>query len=332
MPDTSFVGRNNELEWLDHRTAAGGVTVIEGPAGIGKSRLVAAHVADRRSAWGRAWQSETSALLPWRQLASALAPMLDPSAIPLTFGHVLGATFAHLPTPETTQIDVLAIAWREYLGQLAATGPVTLVLEDVHRADAESLQLLSSLAAPDLPCPLILTTRPIAEIESDAIGSTLGATARAADVLTLAGLSPPDAIRLIRSLVPDAPAVEAAVELADGVPLHLVELATTLRSGGSPSALPDLVEQRLAGLPPRARRAMEAASILAADEIDPAAVGVTGDVFETTRDIISLQNDFQISEHHLLTLGAEQLHDKVDSSLSYGDDERDNEVEEEEDL
>lgn len=58
--------------------------------------------------------------------------------------------------------------------------------------------------------------------------------------------------------------------------------------------------------------------------LDPAATGVTGDVFETTRDIVGLQNDFKINEHHLLTLGAEQLRDQVDSSLSYGEDERDN--------
>lgn len=60
--------------------------------------------------------------------------------------------------------------------------------------------------------------------------------------------------------------------------------------------------------------------------LEPGATGVTGDVFETTRTILSLQNDWRLGKHHLLTLGAEQLNDEVDSNLGYGEETRKNDA------
>ena len=53
--------------------------------------------------------------------------------------------------------------------------------------------------------------------------------------------------------------------------------------------------------------------------VDPAAVGVSGDTFDTTRRIYSLQNDWMLGEHHILTVGAERSLDHVESNLSYGE-------------
>jgi vitamin B12 transporter len=58
--------------------------------------------------------------------------------------------------------------------------------------------------------------------------------------------------------------------------------------------------------------------------VDPAAIGVSGDTFDTTRRIYSLQNDVMIGEHHVLTVGAERSLDHVESNLSYGEVERGN--------
>ncbi|WP_339676333.1 TonB-dependent receptor [uncultured Zhongshania sp.] len=58
--------------------------------------------------------------------------------------------------------------------------------------------------------------------------------------------------------------------------------------------------------------------------VDPAAIGVNGDTFDTTRRIYSLQNDVMIGEHHVLTVGAERSLDHVESNLSYGEVDRGN--------
>ena len=59
---------------------------------------------------------------------------------------------------------------------------------------------------------------------------------------------------------------------------------------------------------------------------DPAlvAANLRGDVFETTRKQFTAQNDWQLGKHHVLTLGGEHINDEVDSTLSYGKDEREN--------
>ncbi|CAA0109710.1 Vitamin B12 transporter BtuB [Zhongshania aliphaticivorans] len=58
--------------------------------------------------------------------------------------------------------------------------------------------------------------------------------------------------------------------------------------------------------------------------IDPAATGISGDTFDTTRRVYSLQNDWMIGEHHVITLGFERLLDHVKSNLSYGEQSRGN--------
>ncbi len=60
--------------------------------------------------------------------------------------------------------------------------------------------------------------------------------------------------------------------------------------------------------------------------LEPAgqAAGVSGDTFNTTRKQASVQNDWQLGSHHMLTLGGEYINDEVDSTRSYGQDEREN--------
>ncbi|MBB5188071.1 vitamin B12 transporter [Zhongshania antarctica] len=58
--------------------------------------------------------------------------------------------------------------------------------------------------------------------------------------------------------------------------------------------------------------------------IESGAVGVSGDNFDTTRKIYSLQNDWLLSDSHVLTVGFERLLDEVDSNLNYGEDSRAN--------
>jgi vitamin B12 transporter len=58
--------------------------------------------------------------------------------------------------------------------------------------------------------------------------------------------------------------------------------------------------------------------------VDPAAVGISGDTFDTTRRIYSVQNDWMIGKHHVITVGFERLLDSVESNLSYDEQSRGN--------
>jgi vitamin B12 transporter len=58
--------------------------------------------------------------------------------------------------------------------------------------------------------------------------------------------------------------------------------------------------------------------------VEPGAVGVSGDNFDTTRKIFSAQNDWMLSDSQVVTLGYERLLDEVNSNLSYGEDTRAN--------
>lgn len=267
----ALVGREHEFDALTRATAHGGTVMVVGPAGIGKSRLVAAFAAvwPGPVAWGRAWEaSATTALLPWQQLAGALVAVADPAELELTFGNALAATFPHLPRSEHVAEEVLALAWREYLQYLRTRGDAALlILEDVHRADDETLRLLRALAGAGLPCPLVVTSRPMSELDRSAEREVLRDVEGSSETLALGGLAPTDAAALVRSLAPDSDEVEAAVAIADGIPLHLRELAAALAAGEPARGLPELVERRLTRLEEGSRAALDAACV-AGDEID----------------------------------------------------------------
>ena len=163
-----LVGRDAELATLASRLDAarsgtGGTTLIAGAGGIGKSRLVAA-MADRaaRQQWttgiGRANPVETG--VPYAIFSDALAPIvrsLTPSSLAvLSRGDT--ASLASIcpafsptgtPVPAGDASDAKArLFWTftQFLTQLAAQRPVLLVLENLHWADASSLELLHFVA------------------------------------------------------------------------------------------------------------------------------------------------------------------------------------------
>ncbi|MDZ7676655.1 MAG: AAA family ATPase [Acidimicrobiales bacterium] len=276
----SLVGRDRELEWLTAVTDRAGSVVVSGPAGIGKSRLVVA-LAERRTgpvAWGRAWEASTTAtFLPWQQLGAGLVRLADPATMGLTFATALGATFPHLARSGRPSSEIVAIAWQEYLEALVertGTRPL-LILEDVHRADGESVRVLQALAGPGLPCPLVATMRP-ADDEDAPTATALAEIARGSEVLHLRGLDVEAATALVRELAPAAEGVGAAVAIASGVPLHLRELAAALDAGETVHGLPQLVVRRLGRLSPEERRTIEAACVVGDEAEDELVATVRG--------------------------------------------------------
>src|SRR6185369_17210732 len=177
-PDELFVGRGDELRVIAAAAArhAGGVVLITGEGGAGKTRLLdraTAYLAEAGwmvvtgscpdaggapSAW--AWTEALRALatyVPPAEPAGVLGVLLDPDARPAGPG-----PSPNLRTRPDAATDTAAARFRlhqavvAWLRQAAAARPVAVLLDDLHQADAETLALLETVAAGLAGSPLLL--------------------------------------------------------------------------------------------------------------------------------------------------------------------------------
>jgi ABC-type oligopeptide transport system substrate-binding subunit/class 3 adenylate cyclase len=200
--ETRLVGRSRELglgrEALEAlRAGRGGVLVVSGDAGIGKTRLLneLRELAEREgSSWleGRCVSyGESLPYWPFRDLlrgewigAGAEEPELrvrvglrrrleqlfDGKADELYpyVGGLLEVALEHEAAARTSELSPEALQWRtfEVVGQLfarlAESAPLVLAFEDLHWADATSVLLLEQLLslAEEAPVLLVLSLRP----------------------------------------------------------------------------------------------------------------------------------------------------------------------------
>jgi hypothetical protein len=297
----AFVGRERELERL--RTAYGElgdeprlVTIIGDP-GVGKTRLV-------REVWE--WLAgespeplrRTGRCLSYGQgitywpLAEVLKEHLgilesDPPASVLRrlegreiLGLTLGLDIAEDIHPLAAR-DRLHEAWVELVTEFSGERPAVILVEDLHWAEPELLDLLERLVR-DVKRPflLIATARP----ELLDVRPGWGGARRAASTLELEPLSPDDSRRMLHALLDfELPAAErdVIVERAEGNPFFVEELLATLidqgvlervdgrwKVGDLPDgfAVPDSVQAVLAAridlLPPAEKAALQAAAVI----------------------------------------------------------------------
>jgi ABC-type oligopeptide transport system substrate-binding subunit/class 3 adenylate cyclase len=200
--ETRLVGRSRELgqgrDALEAlRAGRGGVLVVAGDAGIGKSRLLAElrELAERDgSSWleGRCVSyGESLPYWPFRDLLRGewigagveepelrvrvglrrrLEQLFESRADELYpyLGGLLEVALEHEAEARTSQLSPEALQWRtfEVVGQLfarlAETAPLVLALEDLHWADPTSVLLLEQLLslAEEAPVLLVLSLRP----------------------------------------------------------------------------------------------------------------------------------------------------------------------------
>lgn len=272
----ALVGRTAErAELLAGLQAAihghGGAALVEGHAGVGKSRLVYEVVADAR--WrglpvGLGKADPLAAPAPYRLLGDAVSPLLTPLRIVQlatlvepawlsAAARLFPALAEHLPDlPPLPPLDPQAEQQRlrEGLGRclagLAAITPLLLVLEDLHWADDATTAALPHIAPHVLTSRilLILTCRAAEVRERAALLKVLDALDHAAPLLRLrlAPLTEPETQTLTRRLLgvfkTDAHIDSFTGRLharTGGNPLLLIESLKSLAEQGILTALPD---------------------------------------------------------------------------------------------
>ncbi|MGE0313743.1 MAG: AAA family ATPase [Lautropia sp.] len=228
----TLFGRGLEQQALGARLEAavqgkGSLVLLAGEAGIGKTSLARdlarrAAAAGLSVAWGRCREDRGApALWPWRQILRSLG--LDQA----------------LQVPEATLTDASTTASRQFrrfervvdaLG--GAARPLCLLLDDVHRADEESLALLLHLAdgIEERRLLVMATLRPHEIREGGPLGRLLGNLGAhpATDYRTLGPLDPEASSALLRSVAAarhdDASHRATVLARAAGNPFFLEQL------------------------------------------------------------------------------------------------------------
>uniref|UniRef100_UPI00082FCCCF ATP-binding protein n=1 Tax=Actinomadura kijaniata TaxID=46161 RepID=UPI00082FCCCF len=268
-----LVARDAEWEVLERRLTAarqgrGGVLLVSGEAGVGKTRLAQAaaeHAAARgfRVAWGRCSDGLSPGFWPWIQIMRRVGG----DAGPLTGDLAPGGGLFEL--------------YERVLAALTGDGtPLLLVLDDLHWADVSSLRLLAFVADAVAAAPVLVvaTLRPEPGDHPEALRDTLGALTRQSATERIA-LEPFTAGQIADYLrtrgVPDRP--ERVAELLDrtgGNPFYLGEV---LRDGGGvPAGARDVIEQRVGRLAEETRTLLRVAAVAGRDIDADVVAGAAG--------------------------------------------------------
>ncbi len=282
-----LLGRDAEVGALDaavRRTAEGqgGVWVLSGEAGIGKTRLVQ-EVAARARASGTVVAvgqtdeaSDNTPYWPWGQVFRNLPGISREGPV----GVVTGTGVASAEASTLTQAALHEAVARLLVEEARASGPLLVVLEDLHWADEASLGLLSVVAehALDVPLLLVCTYRVEDAEPAGAFGAMLARLARTqvTERLRLTGLSHETARELLADRLgwqPDEAMAARAAARTAGNPFFLQELARLVRDSSDPtlawSEIPetvhDVLNHRLSRLPVEARRLLDVAAVVGRD-------------------------------------------------------------------
>jgi ABC-type oligopeptide transport system substrate-binding subunit/class 3 adenylate cyclase len=332
---------------------SGGILYLTGEPGIGKTRLIAelrAHVEQapsdqRRALWieGRCVSyGESMPYWPFRDLLRSWLGVLadEPElrvrvALRRTLDGLFGArvleVYPYLGamlglslepeardrmaelSPEALQYRTFAVI-RELLARLAEDGPVFVVLEDLHWADATSLQLLERLLEDTQTSALllVLSTRPERDHASwrvkESAARELPHRTREVGLEALSGDADRELLHALVGVGTLPPEMERRIlEPAEGNPFFLEELVRSLVDGGAlaregegwrfdhevdvevPPTVEKVILARIDRLQPDAHEALMAASVLGREFGLPLLEAVSGGDGDVGRSLLELQ-------------------------------------------
>ena len=314
--DSTFVGRNRELELLSSRLESamrgrGQIVGISGEAGIGKSRLIFEF---RESLAGKAvtclegqCHSHGTAV-PYLPILDVLraacgiaerdAPgvMADKARTALLEAgmdlietapyllHLLDIEpdrerFANL-TPDVTKARIFETL-RQLTMRKSRQAPLVIVVEDLHWIDSTSEEFLASIAEILTGARLLMVCTHRGGYRPSWIEKSY------ATQVALQPLAPEDSLHIVRSVLGADQAADSLYERivakAEGNPFFVEELARTVREqigGATPMSVPDTVEEVLGGridrLAAEERRLLEIAAVVGKDVPFAVVHAVTG--------------------------------------------------------
>jgi DNA-binding SARP family transcriptional activator len=326
VPDV-LLGRDAEWRVVTAALAHGldgqaGWVAVVGDAGIGKTTLVqaltdAAAARGARTPVGRCHEADvTPAFWPWMQVLRDLDDLVPGAGTLLD--HAPGAA-----GDATRQRFELFDRVAACLRSAAARTPLLLVLEDVHWADQESLQLLDFLAVQlrDLPLTVLVTAR--GDEGPVELQRTLAGLARqpGSERLALGGIDPASTAALVAAVTGREVTVEVAERLhtrTGGNPLFTVELARlgepALAGEVLPGTICEILTRRIDRLPPPASDLLRLAAVLggefgldalvAASEHDEASVLDQLDLALAARLVVATDDPLRFRFAHALVRDA----------------------------
>ena len=240
--ERAIVGRDRHLAdllaSLDQASAGRGrMVLVCGEAGIGKSALVASAAQAGREAGvrvlvGRTTEAEGAPpYWPWLQVLDRLGER------------------RLLTAPAGSDPDSERFHREDAVRALVAAEPTMLVVEDVHRADQATLRLIAAVAEQlaDAPVLFFVTHRSEEADRTAAFEATLDGLLRLpwATRLDLAGLDR-DAVRALLPGEVSGAAVDQVMQISNGNPLLVVELARHLAGGATLASVPRSVRDAVA--------------------------------------------------------------------------------------
>ena len=298
MSQVAFVGRQRELAALDGWLRAagrgqGGLVLIDGEPGLGKTTLAAelarsARAAGMRTGWGTCpGREEAAPFQLWTQVLAGL-------------GHPVVAV---APTRPRFFADVI-----EAVGSAATGTGLLLILDDLHWADVPSVRLLAELAArlhagDRLRTVLVLGLYRGADLDTQPdLARFVTAIARGPGVrrISLAPMTASEVDQLVREVLstsPAEPVLRAIRAAAEGNPLFAVELGRLAEAGqpvpgaaAVPPGIRDVIASRLDQLPDSTRALVRTAAVLGRDfpvsllsQVADQPADVVADQLETAR-------------------------------------------------
>jgi predicted ATPase len=191
--------------------------------------------------------------------AQLVAADADARAVAGNLGTIVGIDAAGTAADR----DGLFYSVREYLEGAARAEPTILIFEDIHWADPNLLDLVLALAGLLGRVPLLMLT--LARPELFDVRPDWGASAPEFLTLTLGPLEEQHARELAIRRLGDEGQAAAVLEIAEGNPLFIEQLAASIGEtapGRLPTSIREIVAARLDSLPPPERALLLDAAVV----------------------------------------------------------------------
>jgi len=270
--DGPLIGRARELRELREslaraRRGQGGVHLVLGDPGVGKTRLAAALAEDAVTAgatvvWTRGWGRVAPPYWPWAEVVRRLCHGVDGDVLRRELGERadalvrlapelaerLGAPQPAAEAPGVESSDVARFALFDALVALlrarSANAPVVVLVDDLQALDEGSLLALDfvSRMLSDAAVLIVVTMHARMPRRTAGAQAALANIARAGRRLVLGGLDRPDVAELIEltSGAPPPPClVDAIHDVTEGNPFFAREILALLLAEGRLNDLPE---------------------------------------------------------------------------------------------